>query len=221
MLIAAVITIAIFLLLAGCIFGAAGTLSWPMAWAVLAIYAISKAAALICVNPELIKERTKLGHEVDYREMVFATCGYLCLYPGTFVVAGLDAVRFGPAIPISQSIQITMLFVFALGYGFSFWAVLSNPFFTTNVRIQDDRDHLVITSGPYALIRHPGYAGVLFAHIALPFVLGSIWAFVPAIVGTIFFILRTSREDQLLQEGLAGYREYQTRVRWRLLPGVW
>ncbi len=221
MLIAAVITIAIFLLLAGCIFGAAGTLSWPMAWAVLAIYAISKAAALIFVNPELIKERTNLGHDVDYREMVFATCGYLCLYPGTFVVAGLDAVRFGPAIPISQPIQITMLFVFALGYGFSFWAVLSNPFFTTNVRIQDDRDHLVITSGPYALIRHPGYAGVLFAHIALPFVLGSIWAFVPAIVGTIFFILRTSREDQLLQEGLAGYREYQTRVRWRLLPGVW
>ena len=221
MLIAAVITIAIFLLLAGCIFGAAGTLSWPMAWAVLAIYAISKAAALIFVNPELIKERTNLGHDVDYREMVFATCGYLCLYPGTFVVAGLDAVRFGPAIPISQSIQITMLFVFALGYGFSFWAVLSNPFFTTNVRIQDDRDHLVITSGPYALIRHPGYAGVLFAHIALPFVLGSIWAFVPAIVGTIFFILRTSREDQLLQVGLAGYREYQTLVRWRLLPGVW
>jgi len=221
LLIAAVITIAIFLLLAGCIFGAAGTLSWPMAWAVLAIYAISKAAALIFVDPELIKERTNLGYDVDYREMVFATCGYLCLYPGTFVVAGLDAVRFGPAIPISQSIQITMLFVFALGYGFSFWAVLSNPFFTTNVRIQDDRDHLVITSGPYALIRHPSYAGVLFAHIALPFVLGSIWAFVPAIVGTIFFILRTAREDQLLQEGLAGYREYQTRVRWRLLPGVW
>jgi protein-S-isoprenylcysteine O-methyltransferase Ste14 len=219
--IAAVITIAIFLLLAGCIFGAAGTLSWPMAWAVLAIYAISKAAALIFVNPELIKERTNLGHDVDYREMVFATCGYLCLYPGIFVVAGLDAVRFGPVIPISQSIQITMLFVFALGYGFTFWAVLSNPFFTTNVRIQDDRDHLVITSGPYALIRHPGYAGVLFAHIALPFVLGSIWAFLPAIVGTIFFILRTSREDQLLQEGLTGYREYQTRVRWRLLPGVW
>jgi protein-S-isoprenylcysteine O-methyltransferase Ste14 len=52
-------------------------------------------------------------------------------------------------------------------------------------------------------------------------VLGSLWAFVPAVVGTIFFILRTSREEQLLQDCLAGYREYQTRVRWRLLPGVW
>lgn len=192
-----------------------------MAWAVLAVYAISKVAALIWMNPELLKERTNLGHDVDYREMVFAICGYLCLYPVTFVVAGLDAVRFGPAIPINQPLQMTMLLLYVLGYGFSFWAILSNPFFTTNVRIQDDRNHSVITSGPYALIRHPGYAGVLFAHITLPFVLGSRWAFVPAIVGTIFFILRTSREDQLLQGGLAGYAEYQTRVRWRLLPGVW
>ena len=218
---AAVITIALFLLLGGCLFGAAGHLSWPMAWAVLAVYAASKVAAFIFVNPELIKERASLGQDVDYGDVVLATCGYLGLYPGTFVVAGLDAVRFGPAIPIPQSIQVTMLLMFALGYGFSFWAVLSNPFFTTDVRIQDDRNHSVISTGAYALVRHPGYAGVLFAHIALPFVLGSIWALVPAVVGIIFFIMRTSREDRTLQDRLVGYREYQTRVRWRLLPGVW
>jgi protein-S-isoprenylcysteine O-methyltransferase Ste14 len=137
------------------------------------------------------------------------------------VIAGLDAIRFGPTIPIPLIIQLIMLFLFALGYGFSFWAVLSNPFFTTNVRIQDDRDHSVVTSGPYALVRHPGYAGVLMAHIALPFTLGSIWALVPAVVGTFFFIARTSREDRTLRDRLVGYREYQTRVRWLLLPGVW
>jgi protein-S-isoprenylcysteine O-methyltransferase Ste14 len=221
LLIAAVITIALFLLLGGCLFGAAGDVSWPMAWAVLAVYAFSKLATFIFVNPELIKERTNLGQDVDYGDVILATCGYIGLYPITFVVAGLDAVRFGPAIPIPISLQVTMLLIFTLGYGFSFWAVLSNPFFTTNVRIQDDRDHSVVSSGPYSLVRHPGYAGVLLAHLALPFALGSIWALVPAVVGTIFFVARTSREDRTLRDRLAGYREYQTRVRWRLLPGVW
>ncbi|MEE8379468.1 MAG: isoprenylcysteine carboxylmethyltransferase family protein, partial [Gammaproteobacteria bacterium] len=168
-----------------------------------------------------IKERATPGQGVDRVDKVLATLGYLGLYPVTFVVAGLDAVRFGPAIPIPPSIQVMTLLVFALGYGFAFWAVKSNPFFSTFVRIQDDRGHSVISSGAYALVRHPGYAGVLLSHLALPVALGSIWAFVPAAVGTVFFVMRTSREDRTLRDHLVGYREYQARVRWRLLPGVW
>ena len=214
-------TVALFLLLGGCLFGAAGQLSWPMAWAVLGVYAVSKAAAFAFVDPALLRERGAPGPGVDRRDVVLATLGYLGLYPGTFLVAGLDAVRFGPAIPIPQSTQVAALFVFALGYGFAFWAVYSNPFFATFVRIQDDRNHSVVSSGAYALVRHPGYAGALLAHLALPFALGSIWALVPAVVGTIFFVARTAREDRTLRDRLVGYREYQTRVRWRLLPGVW
>jgi len=215
------VTVALFLLLGGCLFGAAGHLSWPIAWAVLGIYSASKAATFAFVDPELIKERATPGQGVDRVDKLLATVGYLGLYPGTFVAAGLDAVRFGPAIPIPPSVQVTALLVFALGFGFAFWAVCSNPFFSTFVRIQDDRGHSVVSSGAYALVRHPGYAGVLLSHLALPFALGSIWAFVPAAVGTIFFVMRTSREDRTLQDHLVGYREYQVRVRWRLLPGVW
>ena len=218
---AIVITIALFLLLAGCMFGAAGQFSWPMAWAVLGIYFVSKLVGLIFNDPELIRERAAPGPGVDRGDMVIATLGYLSLYPATFAVAGFDAVRYGPALAIPQSIQVTALLVFALGYGFAFWAVRSNPFFATFVRIQDDRDHSVVSSGAYALVRHPGYAGALLAHLALPFALGSIWALVPAAMGTIFFVVRTSREDRTLRDRLVGYREYQTRVRWRLLPGVW
>lgn len=192
-----------------------------MAWAVPGVYFVSKAAAFAFVDHDLIRERAAPGPGVDRRDVVLATLGYLGLYPATFVVAGLDAVRFGPAIPILQSIQVTALLVFALGYGFAFWAVYSNPFFATFVRIQDDRDHSVVSSGAYALVRHPGYAGALLAHLALPFALGSIWALVPAVVGTIFFVARTAREDRTLRNRLVGYRQYQTRVRWRLLPGVW
>jgi len=192
-----------------------------MAWAVLGVYSVSRAATFAFVDPELIGERAAPGPGVDHVDVVFATLGYLGLYPGTFVAAGLDAVRFGPAISIPQSAQVTAFLVFALGYGFAFWAVLSNPFFATFVRIQDDRDHSVVSSGAYALVRHPGYAGTLLAHLALPFALGSIWAVAPAAVGAIFFVARTSREGRTLRDRLVGYREYQTRVRWRLLPGVW
>jgi protein-S-isoprenylcysteine O-methyltransferase Ste14 len=192
-----------------------------MAWAVLGVYSVFKAATFAFVDPELIRERAAPGPGIDRGDVVLATLGYLGLYPGTFVAAGLDAVRFGPAIPIPQSIQVIALFVFTVGYGFAFWAVRSNPFFATVVRIQVDRDHSVVSSGPYALVRHPGYAGALFAHLALPFAFGSIWALMPAALGTIFFIARTSREERTLRDRLVGYREYQSQVRWRLLPGVW
>lgn len=192
-----------------------------MAWAVLGVFAVTKAATFAFVDSELIMERVAPGPGVDRVDVVLTTLGCLGIYPGTFVVAGLDAIRLGPAIPIPQLAQVTAFLVFALGYGFAFWAVRSNPFFSTFVRIQDDRDHSVVSSGPYALIRHPGYAGVLLAHLALPFALGSSWALVPASIGTIFFVARTSREDRTLRDHLAGYREYQARVRWRLLPGVW
>ena len=218
---AAAMTIVEVLLFGACLFGAAGSLSWPMAWAVLGIYSLPKAAAFAFLDPELLRERAAPGPGVDRGDVVLATLGFLALYPGTFVVAGLDAVRFGPALPMAQSVQVAALLVFALGYGFAYWAVYSNPFFATFVRIQEDRDHSVVSSGPYALIRHPGYAGVLLAHLALPFALGSIWALLPAALGTLFFVARTSREDRTLRDRLVGYREYQVRVRWRLLPGVW
>lgn len=218
---AIVITVVIFLLLAGCLLGAAGQISWPVAWVVLGIYLVSKVAGLVFIDTELIRERAAPGPDVDRRDKVIATLGYLGLYPFTFLVAGLDAIRFGPAVLISQSIQMIAILIFGFGYGFASWAALSNPFFTTFVRIQNDRGHSVISSGAYALVRHPGYAGVLLAHLALPFALGSIWALLPAAMGTTLFILRTAREDQTLQDHLAGYREYQSRVRWRLIPGVW
>ena len=218
---AIVAIIAEVLFFGACLFCAAGSLSWPMAWVVLGIYALFKAAALAFLDPELIRERVAPGPGVDRGDVVLATLGVLALYPVTFVVAGFDVVRFGPYLPMAQFVQVAGLLVYVLGYGFAYWAVFSNPFFATFVRIQEDRHHSVVSSGPYALIRHPGYAGALLAHLALPFAFGSIWALLPAAAGTLFFIARTAREDRTLRERLVGYREYQARVRWRLLPGVW
>jgi protein-S-isoprenylcysteine O-methyltransferase Ste14 len=218
---AAAVTLVEVLLFGASLFGAAGSLSWPMAWAVLGIYALPKAAAFAFLDADLIRERLHPGPGVDRGDVVIATLGVLALYPGTFVVAGLDAVRFGPDVPMAQSVRLAALLLFALGYAFAYWAVFSNPFFATFVRIQEDRHHSVVSSGPYGLVRHPGYAGVLLAHLALPFALESIWALLPSALATLLFVARVSREERTLREHLVGYREYQERVGWRLLPGVW
>ena len=98
---------------------------------------------------------------------------------------------------------------------------MENRFFSGMVRIQTERGHHVVSSGPYGWIRHPGYAGALLTYLATPFFLDSRWALLPAMFITIVLIIRTSLEDQTLQNELEGYRAYAERVRYRLMPGVW
>jgi protein-S-isoprenylcysteine O-methyltransferase Ste14 len=101
------------------------------------------------------------------------------------------------------------------------WAETVNPFFEPGVRIQTERGHHVIDTGPYAIVRHPGYvaASVMFAGFAMS--LGSWWALIPAGVGSLVLVLRTAWEDRTLHVELPGYATYATRVRFRLIPGVW
>jgi protein-S-isoprenylcysteine O-methyltransferase Ste14 len=211
--------IALLAFLGACLFVSAGRISWSAAWAYLAVFAAFTAATFAVVQPELIRERAAPGSDTDRRDALLAALGFLGLYPGTLIVAGLDAGRAGSCIPLPG--QVLALAVFASGYGFALWAMRANPFFSTFVRIQDDRGHAVVNAGPYAWVRHPGYAGTIVAHLALPLVFGSAWALVPASFGALFFVLRTAREDRVLSERLGGYQEYRACVRWRLFPGVW
>jgi protein-S-isoprenylcysteine O-methyltransferase Ste14 len=96
-----------------------------------------------------------------------------------------------------------------------------NKFFEASVRIQTDRGHTVIDTGPYAVVRHPGYAAGYLLFVGMPLALGSVWALVPVFLLCPLLVLRTVWEDRMLREGLAGYQEYAQRVRYRLVPGVW
>jgi protein-S-isoprenylcysteine O-methyltransferase Ste14 len=96
-----------------------------------------------------------------------------------------------------------------------------NRFFSSVVRIQDDRGHHVIDVGPYARVRHPGYVGMLMLGMALPLAFGSWWAFVPGLPLVAFALRRVWIEDAFLLAHLPGYREYAGRVRYRLVPGAW
>ena len=101
------------------------------------------------------------------------------------------------------------------------WAESVNRFFEPTVRIQTDRGHRVIDTGPYAIVRHPGYLAAWFFFLGIPLSLGSLWAIIPAIFSCVILVVRTILEDRTLQNELPGYKEYAKRVRYRLLPGIW
>jgi protein-S-isoprenylcysteine O-methyltransferase Ste14 len=205
---------------AGILFGAAGRLDWPMAWAVIGLNALFTVASFLVVDPDLLRERSRPGPDFDRRDALLASLGFVWFAPLALLVAGLDA-RFRWFVPIPLALELGALLVLALGYAFGLWAMRVNRFFSTFVRIQRDRGHVVVSRGPYALVRHPGYSGFIVASLAVPVALGSLYALLPVVVGTALFVLRTAREDATLQRELPGYADYAARVRWRLVPGVW
>ena len=99
--------------------------------------------------------------------------------------------------------------------------MITNAFFSTAVRIQTDRGHTVCRTGPYRLIRHPGYLGTVLQSIAIPILLGSSWALIPGVAAVALMVIRTTIEDRTLQAELAGYHDYAQEVRYRLVPRLW
>lgn len=217
---------AFFLAVAGAIlFLAAGTVDWPFAWAYLGAYLASIVVFGWLVawrNPDLIAERMQAERKADVKrwDRPFVAAIAIVLPPAVWLVAGLDR-RFGWSSDPGIGLAVVALAVAFLGSALSFWAMASNRFFSALVRIQKDRGHVVVTGGPYAAVRHPGYVGAIATNLATPVVLGSVWALAIGAVIVVLFVVRTALEDRTLQRELDGYADYARRVRWRLLPGVW
>ena len=133
--------------------------------------------------------------------------------------AGLD-YRFGwlPGMPLWINVLGVLMFV--LGYAVFVWAMASNTFFSGFVRIQKDRGHAVVSTGPYQYVRHPGYIGGTLSILGVPLLLGSFWALIPASMFVCMLILRSGLEDRTLQTELVGYIKYTQDVPYRLIPGV-
>jgi protein-S-isoprenylcysteine O-methyltransferase Ste14 len=210
------------LLLAAALFLSSWRWDWGMAWAFLGVSAaviIVGGIGLLRIDPALVAERAGMGEGTKGWDKVL-TVLYGLMGIATLVVAGLDA-RLGRSGGVPLAVQIAALALFALGDLFAFWAMWSNAFFATTVRIQEERGHAVATNGPYRYVRHPGYSGWLICNIVPPLILDSLWAFVPAALTVCIILVRTAAEDRTLQEELPGYRKYARQVRYRLLPGVW
>jgi protein-S-isoprenylcysteine O-methyltransferase Ste14 len=136
------------------------------------------------------------------------------------LVAGLD-VRYGWSSMTGIPVRIGALALMAAAYAFAGWAMLENRFFVAGVRLQEERGHTVVRTGPYRFVRHPGYAASLVSTSLVPVILDSAWAFIPAGIGVAALVVRTALEDRFLHRGLDGYTEYAGATRYRLLPGIW
>jgi protein-S-isoprenylcysteine O-methyltransferase Ste14 len=134
--------------------------------------------------------------------------------------AGLD-YRFRWSPMIGWPVQVLGLAGVATGLAASSWAMLTNAYFSSTVRVQRERGHHVITDGPYRFVRHPGYGGYVIFAGATPLLLGSLGAFVPATIVIAAIVARTWLEDRTLRVELDGYDDYSCRVRYRLIPRLW
>lgn len=214
---------AIYVILLGvALFLPAGTFQWWQAWAFIGLSLLGVAFELLVLlphDPALFAERSAAQEGTKPWDMVLTVLSVLVFYVIALVVAGLD-FRFGWTPPFALWRHILGMVLFLISSVIVYWSMMANTFFASTVRIQTDRAHQVCDRGPYAIVRHPGYVGALLTYLALPLILGSWWAAIPAALSIIGFILRTFLEDQTLKKELAGYQAYAEKVRYRLIPGI-
>jgi len=202
-----------------------GDSGWSQAWLYSLLFLGAAIGGRIWAeqrHPGLTAERQNIESVQDAKawDKVLAPLMAVSVVFPLVIVAGLDhRYNWSPEFP-SWLIVIGFVLI-SLGYAFAAWALAENRFFSSVVRIQTDRGHVVCDSGPYRFVRHPGYAGNILPLFGIVLALGSVWTLIPAAVALIITVIRTVFEDKTLQEELPGYRDYARRVRYRLIPGLY
>ena len=217
--------VVVYLLIPLILFICGGDFGWWQAW----LYSILIVAAGLGGrmwaeqrHPGLTAERQNVENIQNAKswDKVLAPLMALSIGFPMVIVAGLDhRYNWSSAFPLW--LIVAGFILVSLGYAFASWALAENRFFSSVVRIQTDRGHVVCDSGPYRFVRHPGYAGNVFALFGIVLALGSVWALIPAAVASIIAVIRTALEDRTLREELPGYLDYAGRVRYRLIPGIY
>jgi protein-S-isoprenylcysteine O-methyltransferase Ste14 len=196
-------------------------LNWSNAWVLLGLNFAASIASTILLSrdPGLLAERSNVKAGKNWDKPIVAIV--VLLGPvATWITAGLDTrLHWSDGMP--PSAFIVGVVVAILSASLIAWAMRSNKFFSSVVRIQKDRGHVVVTVGPYRFVRHPAYTGIAAFTLATPLILNSRWAIVPAVLTAAATGLRTVLEDRTLQNELEGYADYARRVKSRLVPPIW
>jgi len=201
--------------------GPAGTFEWSRAWWFFIVFVLAIVIAIVVlakVNPEIFAARSRIQPGTKLWDYIFITLvigGFIAILP----VAGLD-FRFGGANAPDWVVWLGYL-VFIVSFIGQTWPQAVNRHFEPGVRIQEDRGQTVIDTGPYAIVRHPGYISGSLLAISIALVLGSWWALIPVAVVVVGLVVRTIFEERTLRAELPGYTEYTQRVKWRWVPGIW
>jgi protein-S-isoprenylcysteine O-methyltransferase Ste14 len=213
------VTLAIMI---GVMFGAAGTFEWVRGWVFFAVYCALTAIACLWlwrVNPEIFAARSKMQAGTkswDKLLTILIILAFMTILP----VSALDDGRFHWAVQPDWVVALGLI-LFVAGFSGLTWASSVNRHFEATVRIQTDREHKVIDTGPYAIVRHPGYSFGLALVAGMPLAMGSLFGLIPAGIMALLILTRTLAEDATLMAELPGYREYAARVKQRWIPGVW
>ncbi|MGI9434678.1 MAG: methyltransferase family protein [Geminicoccaceae bacterium] len=223
MFIRILLAVVVIALLVWGLFTTAGRWDWMQGWVYLAVIIGGGTVSDVILwwkNPELLRRRSRFGKGTKTWDKIILTVFGVTSVLMMFIGA-LDSGRYQWSVmspwlwPVGAAFYIIGQFVLT-------WSMLANPFFEKTARIQTDRGHRVIDGGPYRYVRHPGYMGTILGLVlGSPLMLGSWWAFVPAIATVLGLIIRTVLEDRMLMQELAGYEAYAKRVRYRLVPYLW
>jgi len=210
--------VALLICAVAALFASAGSFAILSFWLYLAILGVVFIISFAMLDRGLLEERMRPGGRpipLGLRLLNVVLIVHL-------IIAGLDRGRMHWSDTVPPWLQAAGFLIIAAGYALVFWAMQVNRFSSSIVRIQSERGQYVVTSGPYAFIRHPAYAAGILIVLASGVALGS-WlaaAFLIA-VSLPFLLYRTITEDRVLQRQLPGYADYARRVRWRLIPGIW
>ena len=216
-----VVYLSIPLVLLGC----GGDFGWWQAWVYSLLIVVAGIGGRMWAeqrHPGLMAERQNIESIQNAKawDKVLAPLMAVSIGYPLVIVAGLDH-RYGWSPEFPLWLIVLGFILISLGYAFAAWALAENRFFSSVVRIQTGRGHVVCDTGPYRIVRHPGYAGNIPPLVGIVLALGSVWTLIPAAVALIIAVIRTALEDQTLQEELPGYRDYARRVHYRLIPGIY
>lgn len=210
-LISTAITVVVFYALAG---------RWDLRWiwATAAVGSLVTLPLTLTIDPDLVRERRRPGPGAVDRATRLVMAAAVA---AQVILACLDVGRLHWSDTVPARMHAVSLALFAAGFGLVSWSVAVNRFFSSVVRIQSERGHAIITTGPYRYVRHPGYVGMLMGYPVISLAIGSWWALIPGALCALIVLRRAALEDTYLLEHLAGYRDYAATVRSRLIPGLW
>jgi protein-S-isoprenylcysteine O-methyltransferase Ste14 len=206
------------------LFISAGTWRWPEGWVYLAELGVIGTAVgvwLAHYDPGLLAERMSGIFARSQRgwDRILMSI-FVVLWIGSLVLSALDAVRFHwSQVPIW--LQAAGAVLVALGYYVFYLTFRENSYAAPTVKIQSERGHRVVSTGPYAMVRHPMYAGAVAFFVGTPLLLGSWWGLAVAPALIVLLSVRALLEERTLADELPGYRDYAARVHYRLVPGIW
>lgn len=201
-------------------FAVAGDIRWPMGWIYSIITLLVGIANYFVADEKLIVERSSLQKSTTpwdfFLALTVAMFGPLIV----LIVAALD-FRFDRQFYFPLPVKLVAIALLIAGAGIAIWAMRENKYFSATVRIQEERNHLVVETGPYAYVRHPGYTGAILGHIAVPLILDSLNALFATVILLTAIIFRTYLEDDFLKKNLEGYKEYSSKVKHLLFWLLW